>query len=226
LEIGEAVTVRRFPVAEPRADGGGLSLSGEARPGQPPLRIRWLGAASPDGAAARVVATRETLLRDIVAGFGLSGLPDPLARLPELLDENVTGTQSTIHGDLNVENVLVGPGGFVWLIDFAQTREGHPLFDFAHLEAEIIAHVIAPRLASPADGVPILRDALSGGSSSHPLLAALHAIAARCLFNPSHPREHHLALYMACLGALKFSNLEPFQKHVLYLTSALLSQGL
>ncbi len=56
------------------------------------------------------------------------------------------GSQSIIHGDLNLENILLGPGDFLWLIDFAQTREGPPLFDFAHLEADLIAHVFAPRI--------------------------------------------------------------------------------
>ena len=72
------------------------------------------------------------------------GLPDPLYRLPGLLKESISGTQSTIHGDLNLENILVGLGGFVWLIDFASTRDGHTLFDFAHLGAELIAHVTRP----------------------------------------------------------------------------------
>ena len=58
---------------------------------------------------------------------------DPSTSVP------VMSPRSIIHGDLNLENVLIGPGGMVWLIDFATTREGHPLMDFAHLEAEIIA---------------------------------------------------------------------------------------
>jgi len=234
LEIGDCATLRGFPTAELRADGQSLSFTGIAAPGQPPLRLRWMSLAAPDhsaslreaslwdrtgGATGRVVATRSTLLRDVVADFDRHGLPDPLTRLPALLDETVIGTQSTIHGDLNLENILVGPGGFVWLIDFAQTRDGHPLYDFAHLEAEIIAHVIASEM-SPAGYVAML------GGTPHALLSTLHKIAARCLLNPSQPREYHLALYVACLGALKFPNLEPSQKHPLYLTAAYLSQSL
>jgi hypothetical protein len=160
------------------------------------------------------------MLGDFVAGFDRCGLPDPLPRLPSLLNENVAGSLSTIHGDLNLENVLVGPGGFVWLIDFAQTRDGHTLYDFAHLEAEIIAHVIAIQVTSPAEYVSLL------DAGSHPLLMALHAIAGRCLFNTAQPREYHLALVMACLGALKFTNLQPYGKHLLYLTAAHVSQRL
>ncbi|MGW8251638.1 MAG: phosphotransferase, partial [Anaerolineales bacterium] len=221
LQIGDLVSLRNFSRVELRLDGKSLSLKGHAQPGQPRLRARWLGLSDPDGATGRVVATRRTLLRDYVAGFELYRLPDPLEGLPALLDVLVSGTQSTIHGDLNLENMLVGPGDFIWLIDFATTRDGHPLFDFAHLEAELIAHVIAPQVSSPREFLELLE---LGAESAHPelfgLLAAVREIAARCLFNPSRPDEYHLAALMACLGALKFANLEPFQKHLLYLNAA------
>ena len=153
--VGDVVVLEHFPVGgiEMRADGRSLSLRGEAAAGQPPLRARWLDAdlaqtrRFANGVFGRIVGTRETLLREWMtdpATTDLHGLPDPISKLPSLLNERVQGTQSTIHGDLNLENGLVGPGGFVWLIDFAETRDGHALYDFAHLEAEIIAHIIAP----------------------------------------------------------------------------------
>ena len=51
-------------------------------------------------------------------------------------------------------------------------------------------------------------------------------IAAKCLSNPSYPREYHLVLYLSCLGALKYRNLEQNQKHLLYLTAASLVKTL
>jgi hypothetical protein len=218
--VNEVVRMGRFSSIEARQDGQSLSLTGEPAPGQPPLRVRWMSLTPPAGTNARVVATRETLLRESAAGLDPLGLPDPIARLPALLNENVIGSQSTIHGDLNLENVLAGPGGFVWLIDFAQTRDGHPLLDFAHLEAEIIAHVIAVQVDSPQHYLEMWR------AQQLPLLDALHQIAARCLVNASQPREQHLALYAACLGALKYPNLGPHSKHLLYLTAAELASGL
>jgi hypothetical protein len=176
--------------------------------------------AAPGGAVGRIVATRETLLRDLTAGFDLHGRPDPLARLPALLAENVTGSQSTIHGDLNLENVLVGPGGFVWLIDFAQTRDGHPLYDFAHLEAGLIAHVISPMVASDRDFLALLEP------GAQPLLAALRGITSQCLFDPTAPREYELALLMACVGSLKYSNLEEGARRRLWLAAGRLGEGL
>jgi hypothetical protein len=238
IREGDTVILRNFARRELRADAKSLSLRGEAASGRPALRVRWLGLANPNGATGKVVGTRQTLLQGFIAGFDLHELPDPFAqlpdpftRLPDLLNESVSGTQSTIHGDLNLENILVGPGGFVWLIDFAQTREGHPLYDFAHLEAEIIAHVIAAQVGEVLEYLSILEAALDSFYSSQAdrsealpsLLATLHEIAARCLFNPEQPREYQLALYMSCLGALKFANLNPFARHLLYLTAAYLA---
>ncbi len=229
LSVGELVTLRNLPYAERRADGQSLSLRGRPPSGAPPLRVRWLSLDNPEGASGRITATRPTLLADFCAGLGLLGLPDPLSRLPGLLNERISGNLSTIHGDLNLENVLVGPGDFVWLIDFALTRDGHPLFDFAHLEAEIIAHVVTPQV-SPQSYVQALHAGLLEGQSPAEgyaaLIAALHGIAGRCLFNPAQPREYALALALTCLGALKFVNLGPDQKHLLYLTAAYLCQGL
>jgi hypothetical protein len=232
LAVGDQVSLRGFTHLERRADGNSLSLRGEATPGQPPMRARWLGLSDPNGATGRVVATRQTLLRGFVTGLDLYGLPDPLEKLPGLLEERLSGTQSTIHGDLNLENILVGPGGFgpqgfVWLIDFAQTRDGHPLFDFAHLEAEIIAHILSPQMATPAEYLSLLQNPDEAMRNPfYALRLTLHAIASRCLFNPTQPREYDLALFMACLGALKFSNLNPHARHLLYLTAAHIGQTL
>jgi hypothetical protein len=220
-KLDQFVWVERFREVESRLDGKSFSLTGTAQPGQPPLRVRWLDARPPEmqRTPASVAGTRLTLLREFVAGLDLFGLSDPLPRLGDWLNETIVGSQSTVHGDLNLENVLVGPGGFVWLIDFAQTRDGHPLLDFAHLEAEIIAHSLAPQFPSAEDYAAMWRS-----GSLHPLLSTLHSLAARCLANPTQPREYDLALTLACLGALKYPNLDRHARHLLYLTAAHLSQ--
>jgi hypothetical protein len=214
FQVGDLVTLRHFPTVELRADGQSLSITGAARPGQPPLRLRWMRLEKPEGATARVTATRQSLLAERVAGMDLCGLPDPLPRLPELLGSAVHGTRSTVHGDLNLENVLVGPGRLVWLIDFAATREGHTLLDFAHLEAEIVGRVLPAYYPDPR----IFVDHLSAGQVS--LLTEVEAIASQCLFDPSDPKEYRLALAIACLGALKHGNLEERGRELLYITAA------
>jgi hypothetical protein len=221
LAVGEMVTLRSFIKRERRADGASLSLLGAPPAGQPPLRVRWLSLSEPNGATGRVTATRRTLLEEFTAGMEHFGLRDPLEGLSELLDISVAGTRSTIHGDLNLENVLVGPGDFVWLIDFAQTRDGHPLFDFAHLEAELIAQVIAPQMPDSQAYLALLQGHPAAEYAHLAVLRnAIQEIAGRCLFNPSQPAEYNMALKLACLGALKFANLDAHQKHLLYLTAA------
>ena len=218
LHAGQVVLVRSFALGELRGDGHSLTLRGLPAPGryatgEPALRLRWLSERPPANTPARVTADRAALLARLVEGFDLFGLPDPLARLPELLGQTVMGTRSIIHGDLNLENVLVGPGNFIWLIDFAQTRPGHPLYDFARLKAELIAQVLARRVAGPAQFLDLLH-------RGDPLLAAIDEIAAHCLFNPNQPGEAALANILACLGALKFGNLDEKARRCLYVAAA------
>lgn len=213
LAPGDLLWVKSFHRVERRADGVTYTLLGRPQPGQPPLRVRWLADRPPGGTQVRVIATRASLLREWTAGIDRRGLPDPLAGLDDLLGQTVQGTQSIIHGDLNLENVLVGPGGFTWLIDFSETREGHPLVDFAHLAAEIICHIYAPTLGAET----FLAQLQAGGP---PLLAALEGISGRCLFNPAGPDEYRQALRLACLGALKYPGLDTRAKTLLYLTAA------
>lgn len=227
LSSGDLVTPRAFTTKESGGHRDYLTLTGEPATGQPALRLRWLAETFPRSTTGRVTATRMDLLRAYVVDFDLIGLPDPLDKLPAMLNETVRGTRSIIHGDLNPENVLIGPGGTVWLIDFATTREGHPLMDFAHLEAEIIAHVIAPQIEDADEFVKILRTTGSDQSTAEAfpkLLTTLHEMAFKCLANPSQPREYWLALYMSCLGALKYRNLNAHQKYFLYLTAAYIVQ--
>jgi hypothetical protein len=217
LQTGNMVDVNRFACVEQRMDGQSLTLIGKAHSGQPALRLRWLSPKPPEHSRGRIVANRGMLLQDLVSNFDRQGLADPLLCLSDVLNENITGTQSIIHGDLNLENVLVGPGNFIWLIDFAQTRLGHPLFDFARLEAEIIAHVLSSQVDSPGAYLALL-------NAGHPLLKAVEEIAGRCLFNSSQMREYWLSLYLTCLGELKFANLDERSRHLLYLTAAYISE--
>jgi len=213
-EAGQIFRLGSFRERELRPDRQSWSLSGEGQDGKPRLRVRWLSAQAPaPGMPVRIRARRMDLLRGWTESFELYGLPDPLERLETWLAMTIQGTHSTIHGDLNLENILVGPGELVWLIDFAQTREGHPLLDFAHLGAEIIAHILSESCGSPEACL----DRMVHGEE---LLEALEEIAGRCLFDPARKDEYQLSLALACLGALKFSNLTPLAKHCLYLAAA------
>jgi len=71
-------------------------------------------------------------------------LPNPLRRYRWVLEQHVSGTLSIIHGDLHTGNILIGPGGDAWLIDFEWTRDGHTLFDWATLETSLLIDYVMP----------------------------------------------------------------------------------
>ena len=73
-------------------------------------------------------------------------LPNPLHGYTRLLDRMIDGRSSPIHGDLHLGNILIGPAGDAWLIDFEWTRKGHTLFDWATLEMSILIDLLAPQL--------------------------------------------------------------------------------
>jgi hypothetical protein len=223
--VGTILQLRNFPNREPHPDGKYYSLGGIPQAGDPVLRVRWASGVTPRETTVRVLTTRELRLWESVNGLTLDELPDPVSRLQEILDERIPGTQSIIHGDLNLENVLIGPSGTMWLIDFSETREGHTLLDFAHLGAEIITQCVAAQNVSPHDYLAYWQT----GKATHPSLQVLNKlreIASRCLFNPAQDREFRLAWFTACLGALKFPNLSQPQRQLLYLTASLLSRDL
>lgn len=214
LRAGELVMVTAFQRSQLRDDGRSFTLTGRALGGQPALRLRWMDGRLPNNTVARIVSSRRSMLAEQIGAMEDFGLLNPLDGLEDWLQETVAGTRSTIHGDLNPENVLVGSGGLVWLIDFAETREGHPLFDFAHLAAQLIAHVIAPQASSPMMYLQRLQ------LRREPLLSAVEEVARACLFDANVLREYQLGLAVACLGALKHRNLSSTAKQCLFLTAA------
>lgn len=214
FQKGEIVRLGDFARRELRASSDSWSLHSQPAAGEIPLRVRWLSPRPPrPGMLAAVTASRMDLLHDWTKDLDRFGLPDPLDRLDSWLDTTLQGARSTIHGDLNLENILVGPGDLVWLIDFSQTREGHTQLDFAHLSAEIAAHVLAPKAGSAQAFLEHIRE-------GDGLLKTIQEMSQRCLFDPAQDRERQVALAVSCLGALKYTNLTPLSKHCLYLLAA------
>jgi len=230
LNIGDVITLSAFPLVEQRPDGVSYSLTGSPIAGQPPLRIRVNSLEQPRlkrQQAWRIAGTRDTLLRSFVSGLDLLGMPEPLDKLAVIEHRSIQGTQSIIHGDLNLENVLAGPGAFVWLIDFASTREGHTLFDFARLETELITQIAAPAIPDAQAYLAMQQQLDQDGADmtgAGLLIHTTRTLAWRCLFNPLQRNEYWMALYMTTLGSLKFTNLTSHQRHLLYLTAAHVAQ--
>lgn len=72
-------------------------------------------------------------------------LLNPLHEYDRLLKQRISGMKSIIHGDLSLQNILVEPNsGVTWLINFANTRQGHNLYDFLQLETQVVTRLLSP----------------------------------------------------------------------------------
>jgi serine/threonine protein kinase len=192
-----------------------------------------------------VIATRHDLLVDLASQalwqavdlsaerLTLSGklsLPNPLLTYQGLLQTFLTVNISTIHGDLNLENILIDPATReVSLIDFATVCRGHALRDLLRLETEVVIMLIPPALAEV--GLPpetiypfyeqlhqatfhfsdqMVSPNLPSSLLEKPfrILWVIHKMARKCLFNLDDWREYYQGLVIYLLGALKFKRLQ------------------
>ena len=171
-------------------------------------------------AAARSLEPDFDLESETIPGIGKpEHLPNPIRAYEDLLDRYVDGTLSKIHGDLHLGNILVGPNASAFLIDFAQTRNGHTLFDWACLEVSLLTDVVMPvvgndwwsvrlvlrYLASlhkdtPDSGVPALNDVMQ-----HVL--AVREIVKDCLAREGSWSEYYMALTFCTLRAFMWETL-------------------
>lgn len=70
-------------------------------------------------------------------------LPNPLTALPTLLAQKSEGWFATIHGDLNLRNILVEPDArTAHIIDCAKAHKGHVLHDLLRMERDIITDLL------------------------------------------------------------------------------------
>lgn len=172
-----------------------------------------------------------------------TSLPNPIMVINEYLDQRITGTMSTIHGDLHFGNILVGPGESALLIDFGHTREGHTLFDWATLEISILNDCIIPMIEHTWAGARLLLKHLITINQQQPAtepdvsangtdtpsdlenaLQAIHTlrdIVRENLARPNTWREYYIALAMVALRAVTWETLPVQSRRVMYLLAAL-----
>ena len=218
LDIGTCFQLGKFSDIDKRSDGKTFTLTGKTFSDSPPIRLRWSSPDLPKPCAVEVIATRSSLYRDWIKKIDIYDYPDPYDFLQTIIYETIEGSQSIIHGDLNLENVLIGPGGFVWLIDFAETRLGPPVQDIAHLYVEIISHIILDKEISRKVFIELVQN------DDHPLLKLMLQIANQCVKTGTNLREYRISLLVALLGALKYENLSTQKRQNLYLAAAIQSK--
>lgn len=161
-------------------------------------------------------------------------LPNPLIAYEALLDRHVNGSLSKIHGDLHLGNILVGPNNSSWLIDFAHTRDGHTLFDWATLEVSLLGDAV---MAAAGESWPAARMILSHlaalnahmpvddhdphVASAMSAVAALREIVQECLMTEGDWSEYFIALALCALRAVTFDTMSIGGRRLMFLLSAL-----
>ncbi len=164
-------------------------------------------------------------------------LTNPILSCKLLLERQINGAFSHIHGDLHLGNILTGPGDIPFLIDFEHTRRGHTAFDWASLEISIWAEMAAPLVEPTWEGARMLGewmlallqnrslpDSLLGQVLS--VIAAVREIAELCLRDPSKWDEYYAALAMCALRAVTWEKTMGLTARRAMLLLAALSQSL
>ena len=210
-----------------------------------------------DQVDAIVVATRQTLLCDAAIAALPTYEPDqaiftvdldgsytlpagvtllnPLYDLASLLNRVIETKTSTIHGDLNLQNILVdATTGFAWIIDFGETRRGPTLLDLQRLEVQVITKLLsdamraarlAPALvvsliaalhADPLPSVPPVPELLA----PFQLLVTVRRLARQYLIDDLNWDEYYLGLVIGLVGALKYDELDTFDRSMALVAAA------
>ncbi len=173
----------------------------------------------------------DTRSRSIPLGNN-SRAPNPLHFYEDLLDKHVNGSLSKIHGDLHLGNILVGPGQSLWLIDFAQTRDGHTLFDWTSLEISLLGDVVMPVAGDSWDtarkvlqGLSALEKRTSPDYLTHEVVAALTSVMAireivgQCLTEEGNWFEYYIALALCALRAITWPAMSLGGRRLMFLLS-------
>jgi hypothetical protein len=164
---------------------------------------------------------------------GENKLPNPVIAYEELLDHYINGSLSKIHGDLHLGNIIVGPNNSASLIDFAHTRDGHTLFDWATLEVSLLSDLVAPVAGEGWDGARLaLRymDALNTHRTlpaDHPELTtsfaavtSLRRIVGECLATENVWSEYFIALALCALRAIMWETMPVGSRRLMLLIAA------
>ncbi len=161
-------------------------------------------------------------------------LPNPIIAYEEMLDRYVNGSLSTIHGDLHLGNIMIGPNNSAFLIDFAHTRDGHTAFDWATLEVSLLSEVVMPAAGESWDDArTVLRYLIPFNGkqplpNTHPKIATaletiqyVRDIAQECLASHDSWAEYFTALALCSLRALTWGTMPIASRRLMFYVAAL-----
>ncbi len=173
-------------------------------------------------------------------------LPNPLHVLPGLLRQPLDVKVAVIHGDPNLQNVLVDMATRdVTLIDFATARRDHVLHDFLRLETGIVTQLLPEMIAGTKISVAetiytfyqrlhktvlqtdtpfVNADLPSNLEKIFKMLVFIRQTARQYLFNFDDFAEYYRGLAVYLLAALKFKELESVPKQVAFWGAATIQQ--
>jgi len=197
-------------------------------------------------AASRFGATPDQ--EEIDLPFGLGRSTNPLwfveTVMPERLSWIFPVYESSVHGDLNMKNVLMDETGNLWLIDFAETRYSHILRDIVKLEAvlkgemirtgsqktlEELVHLDVPFLsAKTLSDIPELPDTIEDPAleKAFRVVRRLRKYANMITPHDDDISQYYIALLPFTLNLLSYSSVNEYEKEYGWIASSLICRRL
>ncbi|MGJ3239007.1 MAG: Clp protease N-terminal domain-containing protein [Anaerolineae bacterium] len=257
LDLGEVIAVENFLVYKVEPERGSIRLAlaqGESTARAYQIEVQgidfnrdtYFRGEVVDQLVGTVWKTRDdelmTSLTELTPDFDVYGnnitinqvsLPNPVKFYNPLLDAVVIGSISTIHGDLHLGNILIGPNDSALLIDFARTRDGHSIFDWANLEVSLLSELVVPIVGDSWDDIRQLMSYLA--VIDHPELAdqipedvndalkaisSLREIVAQGLSKDGEWYEYSLTLAFTALRAMTWKTMSIKSRRLMFLVSA------
>jgi len=207
--------------------------------------------------AGRVTKTRRELLYEFAEGaecefdqeegiFRINDMTyhDPLPYVDLFLDYEDSIRTSVVHGDLNLNNIIVSHDA-PFLIDFADTKAERPIvFDFQRLEDHVIAEILAPALEEQNLSANVFGEILLAINNQevladnneellanlpfidqlrelYEILLTIRGLARQHLHPVDNWSQYYRGLFLVFAGALKYPR-SPFQKQLLLVGMAML----
>lgn len=162
-------------------------------------------------------------------------IPNPIFAYRDLMETTIEGSMCTLHGDLHLGNILIGPSNNGLLIDFALTHDGHTVFDWATLEISLLADYILPRInpdswdkiwevAQYIHAINFDKDLPQKDptlTKAFVVIQEIRKIVSECLARPGNWSEYYIPLALTCLRAMTWDTMHTSGRQLMYLASGL-----